>query len=91
MIKIRQQLEDIKQLLAFNKAVWTLQDFCNYANISLDYGYHLTSTGRIKFYRPFGKKIYIDREDAISALKANSVDDQVAIGTLVKMNLLNQK
>ena len=82
-------LEEIKDLLCHNKSVWTLQEFCNYADISLDYGYQLTRTGKIKFYRPFGKKIFIDREDAIEALKQNPVSDQKAIGRMAHLKIIN--
>ena len=67
------ELQEIKQLLQLNQPVFSLEQFCNFANISKAYAYKLTSTGKLKFYRPFGKKIYIDREDALEALKQHPV------------------
>jgi excisionase family DNA binding protein len=88
---IFKQLEEIKQILLFNKNVWTLQEFCSYADISLDHGYRLTSSGKIKFFRPFGKKIFIDREDAIEALKQNPVTNAATIDRATQNNLMKQK
>ena len=59
MNKLIEEIHEIKDLLKLSKPVWTLEDFCLFAGISIAQGYKLTSSGRIKFYRPFGKKIYI--------------------------------
>ncbi|WP_145674459.1 helix-turn-helix domain-containing protein [Chitinophaga polysaccharea] len=52
----------------------TLEEFCSYTGIAKSYAYKLTSSGKIKFYRPFGKLIYFDIEDVVSLLKQNSVE-----------------
>ena len=91
MIRLYEELAQIKQLLQCNKSIWTLKDFCAYAEISLYYGYHLTSNGKISFYRPFGKKIYVDRDEAIAFLKQNKVKSQSQINDAAETNLLNQK
>ncbi|WP_291914878.1 helix-turn-helix domain-containing protein [Chitinophaga sp. CB10] len=57
-----------------NKKMLTLEEFCNYTGIAKSYAYKLTSSGKIKFYRPFGKLIYFDIEDVVSFLRQNSTD-----------------
>lgn len=74
-----------------NKEVFSLQQFCKYADISEDYGYKLTSERKIKFYRPGGKKIYIDRVDAIEYLKQNPVNTQCNIAKISATKLLTSK
>ena len=59
-----------------HKDVLSLKEFCEYANISDEHGYKLTRTGKLKFYSPFGKKIYIHRKDAEEALMKNPVMSQ---------------
>lgn len=71
MAEILEELREIKRTLLLNKKILTLEEFCNYAGISKNYAYQLTSSGRIKFFRPFGKMIYFDIEDVISFLKQN--------------------
>ena len=56
---IIQELREIKGLLALNQPILSLPQFCKLADISKEQGYKLTSSGKIKFYRPFGKKIYM--------------------------------
>lgn len=72
--QILSELQEIKELLQLNQPVLSLQQFCKFANISKDYAYKLTSSGKLRFYRPFGKKIYIDRDDAIDLLKQHPVN-----------------
>ncbi len=66
--------KEINASLLLNKEVFSLQEFCRYADMSEDHVYKLTSERRIKFSRPGGKKIYIDRQDAIAYLKQNPVN-----------------
>lgn len=63
MEELLKELKEIKQLLTLKKEVLTLEEFCAYAGISKHQAYHLTSKGKIKFYRPFGKMIYFDTAD----------------------------
>ena len=74
MQDVLKELQEIKLLLKLNQPMLTLEAFCLFADISLDQCYKLTSNKQIKFYRPGGKKIYIDREDAIAYLKQNAVE-----------------
>ena len=69
--EILQELREIKQLLALNKRIWTLEDFCAYTGLSKQYAYHLTASGKVKCSRPFGKMIYFDSEEVIELLKQN--------------------
>jgi len=69
--EILQELRGIRMLLATQKKVWTLEEFCIYTGISKQYAYHLTSTGKVKYYRPFGKIIFFDADETIEFLKQN--------------------
>lgn len=74
--EILHELLEIKRLLSLNKKVLTVEDFCTYTGISKQYAYRLTSTGKVKFYRPFGKMIFFDIEDVIEFLKQNPAQDR---------------
>jgi excisionase family DNA binding protein len=89
--KILHELLEIKQLLALNKKVWTLDDFCVYTGISKQYAYQLTSTGRVKFYRPFGKMIFFDSEEVVEFLKQNPVESSKKLAAKANRYLLNIK
>ena len=91
MNQILSELKDIKELLQLPQPVFTLRQFCKFADISKDYVYKLTSSGRLKFYRPFGKKIYIDREDAIEILKQNLVKEKIDINRIANNHFLKSK
>lgn len=78
MKTIIQKLDEIISHLSTNKRIWTLEEFCKYADISLAYGYQLTRSRKISFYRPFGKKIYIDRDEAIELLRKNEVKSNIS-------------
>lgn len=89
--EILEVLKDIKEILSLNQPVLSLSQFCRFASISKDYAYKLTSNGKLKFYRPFGKKIYIDREDAIELLKQNPVNATNDLAKVVIGNFLKNK
>ena len=74
-----QELQDIKQLLSLQKEVFTIEDFCTYAGLSKHQAYHLTSSRKIPFYRPFGKKVYLRKEDVIDFLLINPVSTNAKI------------
>lgn len=73
MEKIYKTLARIEQLLLSNKSVFTLKEFCQFAGISLSFGYKLTHHRKIKFSRPNGKLIFVSREAAESYLLSNPV------------------
>lgn len=83
--------KEIKASLLQGKEVFTLQDFCNYADITKDHGYKLTRENKIKFYRPGGKMIYIDRQDAVAYLRQNPVSSLTAKEQAVNNYLLTSK
>lgn len=87
--EILQELREIKQLLALNKKMWTLEDFCSFTGLSKQYAYHLTSTGKVKFYRPFGKVIYFDAEEVIEFLKQNQSANPEGLKTKLNAYFLN--
>ena len=88
MQEILQELRTIKALLKLDKEVWTLEEFCLFAGISSDQGYKLTSGGKINYYRPFGKKIYIDRNEAIDSLKQNPITSTAKLNQLATNKIL---
>lgn len=71
--ELQTQLQEIKQLLSLQKEVLTLEEFCLFAGISKNQAYHLTSSRKISFYRPFGKMIYFDKDEVLDFLKQNYV------------------
>lgn len=86
--EILMELKEIKELLQLQQPVLTLRQFCKFADISEDYVYKLTSSGRLKFYRPFGKKIYIDRDDAVEFLKQNPVSKRQDVSRIASNQFL---
>lgn len=72
MREILEELREIREQLQLNQPVFTFRQFCKFADISEDYGYRLLQAGKIKFNRPFGKKIYLDRDDVIETLLKHS-------------------
>jgi excisionase family DNA binding protein len=85
------QLQEIKQLLLLQKEILTLEEFCQYAGISKNQAYHLTSSGKVKFYRPFGKLIYFDLSEIIDFLKQNPVLDIKERERGIHKSFLNNK
>lgn len=79
MKEILELLKEIKRIQGLQKDVFNMDDFCSYTGMSKDYAYHLTSSGKIKFYRPFGKLIYFEAEDVKKFLMQNPVDSRIAI------------
>lgn len=76
MDKIIQELKEIKILLLLHKKILTLDEFCTYSGISKSHAYHLTSSGKVKCYKPFGKVIYFDIDDIVEFLKSNPLGDE---------------
>lgn len=85
------ELREIKELLQLQQPILSLRQFCKFADISEDYAYKLTSSGKVKYYRPTGKKIYIDREDAIEFLKQNPVANKKKVDTLTNNYFIKSK
>jgi excisionase family DNA binding protein len=73
MQTLEKELGDIKLLLQLNKPLLNVEEVCLLLGISRNYLYRLTSTGKIKFYRPFGKLMYFDREELVQSLKQNPI------------------
>ena len=88
-------LLEIKHELALsyihNKELLSLREFSLYADISIEQCYKLTSEHKIKFYRPGGRKIYIEREDAVAYLKQNPVDSLSTTERKTNQYFLNAK
>ena len=71
--EILSELKQIKHLIGLQKIMFNINDFCSYTGMSKHHVYHLTSMGKIKFYRPCGKAIFFDVDDVIDFLKQNPV------------------
>lgn len=89
--KIHQELLQIKTLLLAQKKLLDMDEFCKYAGISKSYAYHLTSTRKIKFYKPVGKLIYFDIEDVNDFLMQNPIDSKSKKINLINKTFLKQK
>jgi hypothetical protein len=87
--EILQELREINQLLALNKKIWNLDDFCTYSGLSKQYAYQLTASGKVKFSRPFGKMIYFDAEEVIEFLKQNPSMSSKELKAKTDQHLLN--
>jgi excisionase family DNA binding protein len=72
-MEIEKELEEIKLLLQLNKPLLNVEEVCLLLGISRNYLYRLTSAGKIKFYRPFGKLIFFDKVELIHSLKQNAI------------------
>jgi excisionase family DNA binding protein len=73
MNQVIAELKRIQQLLACQKEMLNLEEFCAYTGFSKQHAYHLTSSGKIKFYRPSGKMIYFRLEEVNEFLMQNPV------------------
>jgi excisionase family DNA binding protein len=89
--EILMELRELKQLKYLEKPVLTFQEFCVFANLSEDYVRKLHHEGKIPFNRPFGRKLYITRENALALLQQNTLADQTSIGNAASTFLLNSK
>jgi excisionase family DNA binding protein len=89
--RIIQELQEIQRLLSLNKAMLSINDFCLYTGISKSYAYHLTSMGKIKFYKPCGKMIFFEIEDVINFLKQNPVEASNGINIKASTYLFRSK
>jgi excisionase family DNA binding protein len=89
--ELLKELQEIKVLLALQKQVLTLDEFCVYAGISKSHAYHLTSSRKIKYYRPFGKMIYFDIADVIDFLRQNQVNSEAEVNKNLSNYFLNNK
>ena len=88
---ILSELREIRKLLSSRKEMLTMDEFCQYSGISKSYAYKLTSSGQLRFYRPFGKMIYFDYQDMISFLRQNGTSSVADINNAVSKHLTNSK
>lgn len=61
------------------KKVLTFEEFCAYAGISKSFGYKLTSTNQIEFFRPHGKLIFLEKASVDQWLLRNRVKSREEI------------
>ena len=82
---------EIKNSSLQQKEIYSLIEFCKYADISLNHGYKLTRENKIKFYRPNGKKIYIHHDDAIAFLMQNPISSTTEVNSNASNYFLTSK
>ena len=73
-----------------NKTILTVQELSVYASISKSYIYHLTSSGKLKCYKPFDK-IYFKREEVDEFLLSNPVASDKDVEARVSRYFLKSK
>ena len=56
------QLSPLERALAVNKKVLTFDEACLYTGYKPSYFYKLTSSGKVPFSKPNGKKIFFNKE-----------------------------
>lgn len=69
------------------KALLTIEEVCLYTGLSKSYLYKMTSKNIIPYYKPQGKKIYIDRLELETWLKRNRIKSIEEIECEVSTNL----
>lgn len=55
--------KEVTDQLYFLKPILTFEEGCQYTGLSKSWMYKLTSTGKIPFYKPEGRKIYFKKSD----------------------------
>jgi excisionase family DNA binding protein len=85
------ELREIRMSVQLDKPIYSFQEFCKLACLSQDYVRKLHSQGRIPFSRPFGRKLYITKEDALEVLRQNASDGVTSIERHAKDYFLNSK
>lgn len=88
--KIETRLSNIEGRLTISKEVWTLDDFAIYSGIKKSYLYKLVMQRKLPVYKPNGKAIFLNRDEAIAWLLQNKIktaDEQnIAAATHVVLN-----
>lgn len=88
--KIETRLSNIEGRLTISKEVWTLEDFATYSGIKKSYLYKLVMQRKLPVYKPNGKAIFLNRDEAIAWLLQNKIktaDEQnIAAATHVVLN-----
>lgn len=71
--KIEERLSIIEGRPTNSKEVWTLEDFSIYSGIKKSYLYKLVMQRKLPIYKPGGKLIFLNRDEAINWLLQNKV------------------
>jgi excisionase family DNA binding protein len=71
--EIIERLTRIEKIVSEKKQVMNFDEFCEYAAISHSFGYKLTSSNSIPFYRPHGKLIYFEKAEVDTWLLKNRI------------------
>jgi excisionase family DNA binding protein len=93
MEQILKELQELKKLtLLAAKNVLDVSDVITLTRLSKSHIYHLTCSGKIPHYKPYGKQIYFDRGELEAWLKQNRVAtikevEQAAISYVVDRDI----
>lgn len=78
--EVKELHQGIADLTLYNKPHFTFAEFCRFASISIHRGRALKKAGKLPtLTRPFGRKLYISREDAIAVLQRNPINSTTTI------------
>lgn len=91
MEEILIELRKINDRLALIQPVLSFEQFCLFADLSTDYVRKLQKEGKIPFTRPFGRKLYISRENAIRVLLQNPISSEQEIGKQANNHFIKTK
>jgi excisionase family DNA binding protein len=91
MQQLIEKLDELIMLLHMDKTILNADELCLLLGISKTYLYRLTSTGKIKFYRPFGKLMYFDKEEVLKMIKQTPIETQSNILSKANDYLLTSK
>lgn len=89
--EILMELREIRASVQFDKPIYSFSEFCSLASLSEDYVRKLHSQGKIPFSRPFGRKLYISKKDALHVLMQNASNCETDTERQANDFLLNSK
>lgn len=89
--EILMEVREIRASVQLDKPIYSFAEFCRLANLSEHYVRKLHLQGRIPFSRPFGRKLYISKEDAMHVLMQNASGGEVYTEKQAKEYFLTSK
>ncbi len=88
--EIKKELSELRQLSMINKPMLTLDEFCQYSGLSKASVYKLTSTGKIKHYKPTGGILIFKKSEVNEFLMSNPVSQVVQSEAMSSEYLMTQ-
>lgn len=89
--QINEALHAIKKSMQQNKQLLTIDEFCSYTGFCKNYVYYLTSNKLIRHFKPKGKIIFIDRNDADKFIRQNEINTVAALQAKSTNHIVNKK